>query len=111
MQIYLVPFTLLCLVLGSPVYGYITWFTLRRLMHKKRKFTGFFTWALIIQAAVSPLFWGLHFAGVFAFVEAPSGHFDPVSIAGHEFGFFVTYFLFTGILTILGLAIVKWKSV
>lgn len=110
MEIYLVPFSLLDLVILSPVYAYISWFLLRRIMHKKRGFTGFLTWSFIIHAAIVPVFWILHFCGAWGFVESEKAHFDPVSIAGHEIGFFILYILFTGGLTVLFLSLVKRQS-
>jgi hypothetical protein len=110
MEIYLVPFSLLDLVLMSPLYAYITWSLYRRIMHKKRNFTGFMTWSFIIHAAVLPVFWILHFMGAWGFVESEKAHFDPVTITGHVLGFFSIYFLFCGGLTIGALAIVKRKS-
>jgi hypothetical protein len=110
MEIYLVPFSLLDLVILSPVYAYITWSILRRIMRRKRKFTGFLTWSFIIHAAIVPLFWILHFCGAWGFVESEQEHFDPVSIAGHEFGFLLLYTLFCGGLTVTILGVVKRNS-
>lgn len=110
MQIYLVPFSLLDLVLLSPLYAFITWFLLRRIRRKKRQFTGFLTWALIVHAAILPVFWTLHKLGVFAFVESDQTSFDPVQITGHVAGFFITYFLFCGTLTVGVLMFVKWRA-
>lgn len=110
MEIYLVPFSLLDLVLLSPIYAYITWFIMRKVMHKKRQFTGFLTWSFIIHAAIVPIFWILHFCGAWGFVESESKHFDPVIIDGHEVGFFLLYILFCGGLTVSLLSIVKRRS-
>ncbi len=111
MNIYLVPFSLLDLVVLSPVYAFITWYIHRRVMHKKRRFTGFMTWAFIIHAAIIPVFWVLHSFGCWSFVESNETSFDPIIITGHTAGFFTTYFLFCGGLTMGALAIVKRRSV
>lgn len=110
MEIYLVPFSLLDLVILSPIYAYIAWRILRRVLHKKRKFTGFLTWSFIIHAAIVPLFWILHFLGAWGFVESSETHFDPVIITGHVVGFLSIYFLFCGGLTIAILGYVKRNS-
>ncbi len=110
MQIYLVPFSLLDIVLLSPVYAYITWLILRKVMRKKRGFTGFLTWSFIIHAAIVPIFWILHFCGAWGFVESEQKHFDPVTITGHVGGFLTLYALFCGGLTVAALAYVKRRS-
>jgi hypothetical protein len=110
MEIFLVPFSLLDLVLFSPIYAYIVWFAFRRIMRKKRRFTGFMTWSFIIHAAIIPLFWALHSAGVWGFVEANKTSFDPVIISGHAIGFILTYFIFCGGLTMGMLVLVKRRS-
>lgn len=111
MEIYLVPFSLLDLVVLSPLYAYIVWYLFRRIMHKKRRFTGFMTWSFIIHASIIPVFWTLHNYGLFRFVESDKTTFDPVLITGHAIGFFLTYILFTGGITIAVLAVVKRRSV
>ena len=111
MELYLVPFSLLDLVLLSPVYAWIVWFIFRRIRRKKRKFTGFITWSVIIHASVIPVFWLLHKMGAFRFVESDHSQFDPVIITGHIGGFFTVYCLFCGGLTMAILAKVKWKAV
>lgn len=110
MEIYLVPFSLLDMVCLSPVYAYIVWYLFRKVFRKKRRFTGFMTWAFIIHAAIIPIFWVLHSAGVWGFVESADAKFDPVNISGHEVGFFLVYFLFSGGLTMGLLALVKRQS-
>lgn len=110
MEIFLVPFSLLDLVLLSPIYAYFTWFLFRKIMRKKRSFTGFMTWAFIIHAAIIPFFWLLHSFGTFIFVESDKTTFDPVVITGHVAGFIITYILFCGGLTMLLLALVKRRS-
>lgn len=111
MEIYLVPFSLLDLVVLSPVYAYITWFAFRRVFRKKRRFTGFMTWSFIIHAAIIPFFWVLHSCGAWNFVESDKTSFDPVIITGHAAGFIAVYFLFSGGLTVAVLALVKRQSV
>lgn len=110
MEIYLVPFSLLDLVLLSPLYAYITWFVFRRALKKDRRFTGFMTWSFILHAVVIPFFWLLHFYGAWSFVESDTKSFDPVIITGHVTGFISIYLLFCGGLTIASLAWVKWKA-
>lgn len=111
MEIYLVPFSLLDLVTLSPLYAYVVWYMFRRMLHKKRRFTGFMTWAFIIHASIIPIFWTLHNYGVFHFVESDQTSFDPVIITNHVFGFLITYLLFTGGITMAVLAVVKRRSV
>lgn len=110
MEIYLVPFSLLDLVLLSPIYAAITWWILVTLQKRDRRFTGFLTWSFIIHAAIVPVFWILHFCGMWGFVESEKEHFDPVTITGHVGGFLGLYIAFCGGLTILALAIVKRNS-
>ncbi|HTF03887.1 MAG TPA: hypothetical protein VK826_07670 [Bacteroidia bacterium] len=110
MEIYLVPFSLLDLVCLSPLYAYITWYGYRKLMHKKRRFTGFMSWSFIIHATIIPLFWILHSFGAFSGVEDEVTKFDPVAIHDHPVGFFVVYLLFTGGLTMVTLGLVKKNS-
>jgi hypothetical protein len=111
MEIYLVPFSLIALVLLSPLYAFITWYLLSRVLQKRRRFTGFLTWSLITHAAVIPIFWTLHKMGLFLFVESPGTSFDPVVITGHMPGFFLLYFIFCGVFTVGILMLVKWRSV
>ena len=111
MEIYLVPFSLIALVLLSPLYAFITWYILRRILRKPRRFTGFLTWSLITHAAVIPIFWTLHKMGLFLFVESENTAFDPVLITGHVPGFFLLYFFFCGVFTVGILMLVKWRSV
>jgi hypothetical protein len=101
---------MLNLVLFSPLYAYITWYILRRIMHKKRQLPGFLTWSFIIQAVITPFFWILHSLGFWAFVESSNTSFDPIIITDHVAGFFATYLIFCGGLTIAVLWLVKWKS-
>ena len=110
MEIYLVPFSLLDLVCLSPVYAYIVWYLFRKVMRKKRRFTGFMTWSFIIHAAIIPVFWVFHSMGWWGFVEANKTSFDPVIISGHAVGFIAVYFLFCGGVTMTLLALVKRRS-
>lgn len=111
MEIYLVPFSLLDVVIMSPVYAYITWFIVRRILKiRGRRFTGFLSWSYIIHSAVIPFFWVLHAFGLFRDVEAANTTFDPVQISGHAIGFFSVYILITGGITMLGLMYVKRNS-
>lgn len=111
MEIYLVPFSLIDLVLLSPVYAYLAWYLMRRIMHKKRRFTGFMTWSFIIHATIIPFFWVLHYMGIWGFVEDEQTTFDPVKITGHIGGFMAIYALFCGGITIVLLMIVKRRSI
>lgn len=110
MEIYLVPFSLLDLVCLSPVYAYVTWYIFRKVLHKKRRFTGFMTWSFILHAAIIPFFWLMHSQGVWGFVEANKTSFDPVIISGHVVGFLAIYFLFCGGVTMSLLTLVKRNS-
>lgn len=111
MEIYLVPFSLIGLVLLSPVFAYTGWFLMRRVMHRKRRFTGFLTWSFIIHATVIPFFWALHYMGLWGFVEDEQTTFDPVQISGHITGFLAIYALFCGGITVAMLLLVKRRSV
>lgn len=111
MEIYLVPFSLLDVVIMSPVYAYITWFFVRRILKiRGRRFTGFLSWSYIIHSAVIPFFWILHGLGLFRDVEAENTSFDPVQIDGHAAAFLSVYILVTGGITMLGLMYVKRNS-
>lgn len=110
MEIYLVPFSLLDLVVFSPVYAYLAWYFFRKVLKKKIRFTGFMSWCFIIHAVVIPIFWVLHSLGVFSAIEADQTGFDPVIITGHAAAFLSVYLLFTGGITIVILGLVKKNS-